>query len=99
MGTESSRFSDPELVAKVARLARLALDPQEEALLGRQLADILRAVDELAQVDTEGVEPTVFAGPEGVFRPAGLRIELDASERLANAPDHVAGAFRVPKVL
>jgi aspartyl-tRNA(Asn)/glutamyl-tRNA(Gln) amidotransferase subunit C len=97
--TEPNRFSDPELVRHVAKLARLALSPEEEALLGRQLADILRYVDQLAEVDTTGVEPTAFAGPGGVFREPGLRIELTPQERLANAPDPSAGAFRVPKVI
>jgi aspartyl-tRNA(Asn)/glutamyl-tRNA(Gln) amidotransferase subunit C len=92
-------FTDPGLVAHVAKLARLALTPEEQATLGRQLADILRAVEQLAEVDTTGVEPTVFAGPEGAFRAPGQRIVITAEERLANAPDSTAGAFRVPKVL
>ncbi len=92
-------FTDPERVAHVAKLARLALTPEEQAVLGRQLADILRAVDELAEVDTSGVEPTAFAGPEGTFRAPGQRVAITNAERLANAPEATAGAFRVPRVL
>lgn len=102
MGTPSEpteRPSEDELVRHVARLARLALTVDEQQVLGRQLGDILRYVEQLAELDTTGVEPTAFAGPEGASRGPGLRIDLTTDEKLGNAPDREGDAFRVPRVI
>ena len=47
----------------VARLARIALSPEEEARLGEQLDHILGFVAKLKEVDVSGVEPTAHAFP------------------------------------
>ena len=45
-------------IQKVARLARLALDPEEAEALAAELTSILTYVDQLDQVDTSEVPPT-----------------------------------------
>ena len=47
----------------VARLARLALSPQEKAEYSRQLGDVLHHIAQLGKVDVNGVEPTAHAFP------------------------------------
>ena len=86
-------------IAHLAALARLSLSEGEAERLAEQLADVLDYVERLQSVDVEGVEPTAFAGGGARLRPAGLRIELAAGEALESAPDAVAGAFRVPRVV
>ena len=87
-------------VRHVARLARLALSPEEEARFGAQLSAILDAVEQLAAVDTAGVPPTTFAQPSAVHaRPDEVRGELPREQALANAPQHVEGSFAIPKVI
>ncbi len=88
-----------ERMAALAALARLSLTEEEAARLGGQLDEILAYVERLGAVDTEGVEPTVFAGGAGRARPAGLRVELAPGEATAAAADAVDGAFRVPRVI
>lgn len=87
-------------VRHVARLARLALSPEEEARFTAQLSAILDAVEQLATVDTSGVPPTTFAQPSAVHARADeVRGELSVAQALANAPQQVEGSFAIPKVL
>lgn len=86
-------------VEHVARLARLALTPEERSALGEQLAALLADFRRLAEVATEGVEPTAVPGLEPHVRPPDLRIELAPGEGVGAAPDRSGLAFRVPRVL
>ena len=87
-------------VDHVARLARLALTPEEKARIGEQLAKILTYIDTLNRLDTEGVEPTTHAVPVvNVMRDDEVGPCLPPDEALANAPDRVDGCFRVPRII
>jgi aspartyl-tRNA(Asn)/glutamyl-tRNA(Gln) amidotransferase subunit C len=90
----------PEQVAWVAHLARLDLSPADRDQLARQLSAILDYVDQLKQVNTDGVEP--LAHPlqvHNVFRADEPRPCLTVDEALANAPDRRGDFFGVPAVL
>src|SRR5207247_1515355 len=57
-------------------------------------------MDQLKEVDTEGVEPTATVLPtENVFREDAVKPSLTQERALANAPDQADGFFRVPKIL
>lgn len=72
----------------VAHLARLELTPAELETMTRQLAAIVDYVDQLREVDTEGVEPLAHAlAVANVFRDDELAPSLPVPEALANAPD------------
>ena len=86
-------------VAQLARLARLELTAEEAARLGGQLRQILEYAQRLEQVDTSGIEPTVFAGGAARSRPPGLRVKLAEGAATEGAPDACGGAFRVPRVV
>ena len=86
-------------VAHVAELARLALEDARVDELVAQLNGILRHVDVLQQVDTDGVEPTAGVGDSGTpLRPdEGPPIPLDRP-REDFAPVMRDGFFLVPRL-
>ena len=90
----------PEEVRWVAHLARLELTDAELATMTPQLSAILDYVEQLRQVNTDGVEPLAHAlEVRNVFRddePAG---SLPVEAALANAPAKRGPFFRVPAVL
>jgi aspartyl-tRNA(Asn)/glutamyl-tRNA(Gln) amidotransferase subunit C len=87
-------------VEHVARLARLALTPEEKERFGRQLALILQHADRVSEVAAEDVAPTSHPVPRSnVFRPDEPRPCLDHEEALANAPEAESGRFRVPRIV
>ena len=91
---------DAETVRKVARLARIAetLDGMEP--LASELSGILNWIEQLNEVDTEGVEPMTTA----IAMPLPMREDEvtdggDPARVLANAPKTKDGFFVVPKVV
>ncbi len=87
-------------VAKVARLARLALDDEELARFGEQLGAILEHAARVQALATDDVPPTSHPLPMvNAFRPDEVRPPLDRDEVLAQAPDAEDGYFRVPPIL
>jgi aspartyl-tRNA(Asn)/glutamyl-tRNA(Gln) amidotransferase subunit C len=87
-------------VAYVARLARMHLAPEETARLQAQLDQIVGYVAQIDALDVTGVEPTSHAvAINNVFRPDEAREGLAHEAVLANAPDEIAGQFRVPKIV
>jgi aspartyl-tRNA(Asn)/glutamyl-tRNA(Gln) amidotransferase subunit C len=90
----------PAEVEHVARLARLALSPEEKERMRTQLDAILGYVEQLRSVDTTGVEPTAHVLPlVNVMRDDEVRPPYPADAMLANAPDAHDGQFRVPRIL
>lgn len=84
----------------VARLARLGLSAEEAAKLQGQLGSILEYVNQLKQVDVDGVEPTAHAIPvENVIRADEIRPSLDRESILSNAPARTEDQFLVPKII
>ena len=89
-----------EEVVKVARLARLALSPEEVNRMTGQLDQILSYVAKLEELDTRNVEPTTH--PQGVvnrFRDDEVRPSLDREQALANGPRTGDETFVVPRVI
>ena len=87
-------------VARVARLARLALESAELEVMRTQLTGILAYIDTLRAVDIEGVEPTAHAVPlVNVMREDVVAPSFALEAMLANAPDRVGGLVRVPRIL
>jgi aspartyl-tRNA(Asn)/glutamyl-tRNA(Gln) amidotransferase subunit C len=91
---------DRETVQHVAKLARLALTDEEEERFAQQLGQILGYVEQLEQLDTEGLEPTSHSIPlHNVLRADTRRQSLPHEDLLAGAPQAEQGMFRVPKIL
>ncbi len=87
-------------VEKVALLARLQLSEDELISLTNELSQIVTYVDQLAEVDTEGVEPMAHAVEvHNVFVDDKVRPSLPREQALVNAPNHNGQAYLVPPVL
>ena len=87
-------------VRHVAKLARIAMSDAEVDALVPELNQILGWVEQLATVDTEGVEPLTAV----IDQKLRLRDDVvdDGNVRdavLLNAPDAQHGFFAVPKVI
>ncbi len=91
---------DAAAVAKIARLARIRLSKDEQEHLATELSQVLGWIEQLQQVDTEGVQPlTSVVGARLGTRPDVVEHETDREDVLANAPDPISGFFTVPKVV
>jgi aspartyl-tRNA(Asn)/glutamyl-tRNA(Gln) amidotransferase subunit C len=89
-----------EQVRHIARLARIAMSDEEIARLAPELNNILGWVDQLGEVNTDGIEPLATVIDQK------LRLRDDAvtdgdirDDVLANAPEAQHGFFAVPKVI
>ena len=87
-------------VEHVARLARLALTPEEKERFRRQLALILEHAEKVGEVAAEDVPPTSHPVPRSnVFRPDDVEPCLSQEEALATAPETEGGRFKVPRII
>jgi aspartyl-tRNA(Asn)/glutamyl-tRNA(Gln) amidotransferase subunit C len=89
-----------EEVAHLARLARLEVTDDELDAFAGQLDVILESMKTLAEVNTDGVQPTSHAVPlVNVFREDQPQPSLLREDVLAGAPDTAEDRFRVPRIL
>jgi len=91
---------DAATVRKVARLARIHVDEARLEPLAAELSGILTWIEQLNEVDTEGVEP--LASTEAVTLPMREDVVTDGGDPariLANAPKADRNFFVVPKVV
>ncbi len=91
---------DAQTVRKVAKLARIAVEDHEVEPLAKELSGILDWVEQLQEVDVEGVEPMTSTVPMRLKRRTD--VVTDGNRRddiLANAPNAREGFFAVPKVV
>ena len=99
MSHESPVISRDE-VARLAKLARLALTDSELDSFAGQLDAILEYVGTIQAVDVSGVKPT--GNPlksENVTRPDVVAPSLTQQQALAEAPSADEGRFVVPQIL
>jgi aspartyl-tRNA(Asn)/glutamyl-tRNA(Gln) amidotransferase subunit C len=91
---------EPDDIAKLCRLAQIALDDTEHADAYADLDKMIAMIDALQAVDTEGVEP--LAHPLDVpqrLRPDEVTDVVDRERYLAGAPAVQDGLFLVPRVI
>ena len=94
----------PDDVSRIAQLARLELQPAEQAAMLSQLNGFFGIVEQMSAVDTSGVEPLYT--PLSAVQEVMLRLRDDVvsetDQREANqrsAPAVEDGLFLVPKVI
>ena len=91
---------DPATVRRIARLSRLRIDDEQVARMQGDLNGILGWIEQLAEVDVDGVEPLTGAAMmamrlrEDVVTDGNLQEEV-----LSNAPDRDGPYYAVPKVV
>ena len=93
-----------EEVLKIAELAKLQFDESELQAFTAQFQHILNYIEQLKEVNVEGVDPTSHVSltedfDKHMFREDETRPSLAVGEALRNAPDQGRNHFRVPNVL
>lgn len=88
-------------VQKLAQLSALTITDDQAKTMTDELNDILGYVEQLDEVDTEGITPTYqVSGLENVTRPDEI-VDMGVSQAdlLKNAPAEQDGSIKVPRVL
>ena len=87
-------------VEKVSLLGRLLLTESELDTMTTQLTRVVGYVEQLSEVNTDGIEPMAHAVEmHNIFRDDALRESLPRDAALANAPKRDSECYRVPAVL
>ena len=91
---------DPTGVRRIARLGRIAVDDDEIDFLREELNATLAFVEQLAEVDVDGVEPMTSVMPMEMKKRQDVVNDGDiADDVFANAPASENHFFLVPKVV
>lgn len=91
---------DTSTAAKVAKLARIAVDDAALPALTEEFNTILGFIEQLNEVDVDGVEPMTTVTPQQLKRRVDAVADGDQQGAvLSNAPDAREGFFAVPKVV
>jgi len=89
-----------ENLQKIAHLARLNFDVQAGEKMSADLSQVLNWVEQLQEVDTEGVAPlTNMSAEVNALRSDVVGVQLTQEQALKNAPQQENGFFSVPKVM
>ena len=91
---------DIETAARVARLARIKVEEDRLPALAEEFNAILGFIEQLSEVDVDGVEPMTSVTPMRLKRRDDVVTDGDRQAQiLANAPVAREGFFAVPKVV
>lgn len=91
---------DSQTVTKIAFLSRLKVADDKIESTKEEFTGILRWVDQLKEVNTDGVEPLVSVNQNNIaLRQDKVTDGNKSAEILANAPMKEYGYFAVPKVV
>jgi aspartyl-tRNA(Asn)/glutamyl-tRNA(Gln) amidotransferase subunit C len=91
---------DENTAARVAKLARIKVEPEALPALAQEFNGILGFIEQLSEVDVEGVEPMTSVTPQRLKRRADVVNDGDQQKAvLKNAPDARESFFAVPKVV
>lgn len=91
---------DLATVKRVAKLARIAVTEEEAAKMEGELNTILGFVEQLNEVDVDGVEPMTSVTPMEMKKRADVVTDGNKADDItANAPASEDNFFLVPKVV
>lgn len=92
-------FSEAD-VTKIAKLARIRLSDADKAHYAKEMTSILKWIEELQAVNTDGVEALASVSDQTLpWRKDEVTDGNIQKEVLANAPNQQYGCFAVPKVI
>ncbi len=89
-----------ENIKKLGRLSRIRIEESQEETLAKQVSGILGWIEQMQEVDTDGVEPLtsvsdmVLKQREDIINDGNCQADV-----LANAPETSTGYFVVPKII
>ena len=91
---------DTETARRVAKLARIRVEEEALPALALEFNTILGFIEQLNEVDVEGVEPMTSVTPMQLKRREDVVTDGGRQDKvLSNAPDAREGFFAVPKVV
>ncbi|MBE1236644.1 Asp-tRNA(Asn)/Glu-tRNA(Gln) amidotransferase subunit GatC [Phaeovibrio sulfidiphilus] len=91
---------DKTTVANIAFLARIDIPEDRQETLARELSSILTWVEQLEQVDTQGVEPMASVANLALsWRPDAVTDGGCVDDVLSNAPEKNSNCFVVPRMV
>jgi aspartyl-tRNA(Asn)/glutamyl-tRNA(Gln) amidotransferase subunit C len=91
---------DIETARRVAKLARIKVEDDALPALADEFSAILGFIEQLNEVDVDGVEPMTSVTPMRLKRREDVVTDGNQADKvLSNAPDAREGFFAVPKVV
>jgi aspartyl-tRNA(Asn)/glutamyl-tRNA(Gln) amidotransferase subunit C len=91
---------DAATIRRIAALARIRVEDAEVATLQTELNSILGWIEQLNEVDVEGIEPLTGAAQMALKMREDVVTDGGYPEKvLANAPERAGNFYAVPKVL
>ena len=85
---------------KLSKMAKLNLSGDESMKIEKCIEVVVRDLEKLNEVDTERVEPFIYAAElTNVLREDKVAKKISREELLANAPEQTTGCFKVPKTV
>jgi aspartyl-tRNA(Asn)/glutamyl-tRNA(Gln) amidotransferase subunit C len=91
---------DTSTVRNIAFLARIKVPDAELQHLADELSNIIGWVEQLNEVNTEGVQPITSVAEMSLYRRSDEVTDGNCRDRvLANAPEPEEGFYAVPKVV
>lgn len=89
-----------DTVKKLGRLSRIRIEAGEEEKLQKEVSGILDWIEQLGEVDTDGVEPMTGAADMALKSRDDIVNDGQYQDKvLKNAPETTAGYFVVPKIV
>lgn len=91
---------DIDTARRVASLARIRVEEDALPELAEEFNAVLGFIEQLTEVDVEGIEPMTSVTPQRLKRREDVITDGDQQAKiLKNAPDAREGFFAVPKVV
>ncbi len=91
---------DAATIRRIARLARLGVEESEIVRLQAELGHIIGWIEQLSELDVEGVEPISGVGQASLRMRGDVVTDTDTTEIvLSNAPGRAGPFYAVPKVV
>ena len=90
-----------ETIKQLTRLCRIDCSEEEQESILNDLKKILAYIEQLKEIDTDNIPPCyqVLSDYGNVMRDDETGAVLDRETFLKNAPEHIAGMIRVPKIM
>ena len=91
---------DKNVVKKIARLARIHVSEERSELLSSDLGNILNWIEQLEEVNTDGVKPLSSVNEHALTWRDDTVTDGEITDKvLKNAPEKAGEFFVVPKVI
>ncbi|MCH1429786.1 MAG: Asp-tRNA(Asn)/Glu-tRNA(Gln) amidotransferase subunit GatC [Chlamydiales bacterium] len=93
---------DKDMLDNLSHLCAIELSDEEKELFSKDLSKVVDYIEQLKEIDTEGVEPCDHVLEEMVIEAREDQVQEQAlcqKTFLKNSPEHVGTLIKVPTVL